>query len=86
MHWLREVPVVVVAASVRALPRLQAEETIRTAHAVAAGRGLDPEKVGYDQWRAAAMGLEAPRPKAPTVADLRMIGLAVRKVPRGKRG
>lgn len=85
MHWLTEVPVAVVAASLRMLPRLQAEETIRTAHAVAAGRGIDPGKAGYERWGSIARGEEPRRARAATIADLRAAGIAVRKAPARRK-
>ena len=76
---MTEIPMVIVRACGRALPRLHAEESLRAADrlSVGSGRNRIQSRMAMDEWRRQAYPRTGPRPRAvpATPEQLAMMGI-----------
>lgn len=81
------VPMGLLRACVRMLPRLHAEEQLAAADITRVGAGLlqpDAARQVYARLHAAAAGTERTRPRAATPAELQIFGIGIERRDRGR--
>lgn len=84
-RWLAELPMGIVRACMRMLPRLQAEEAIEAAERVGVGSGAYSEadqNAIMSRWRAAQQPAGQPGVARATPQLLARTGIGFRRVPR----